>query len=84
MGWKDWPSWVKGGVIGIFLILLYLLIFIISSDLLQLGERAFAFALPLFLVSGTNDFLGLIFTLIAYFVLGAIIGWIVGKIRNRN
>ena len=88
MGWRNWPSWLKGGVIGISLFLLYLLISIISSDLLQLGERAFVLALPLFLIAGegigTSDFLlGLIFTIIIYFILGAFIGWIVGKIRNR-
>ncbi len=31
MGWKNWPSWLKGGVIGVFLVVIYAFIFYISG-----------------------------------------------------
>ncbi|MBS3085684.1 hypothetical protein J4225_03285 [Candidatus Pacearchaeota archaeon] len=80
MGWKDWPYWLKGGVI--FEILLIIGLFLIAF----IKGEGLAILFLLIFFGGENPwemftFLGF---LILYFILGAIIGWIYGKIRNRN
>lgn len=75
MGWKDWPSWIKAGIIAgsiAFAICLAAIISILNIHYYDQGEQ-FAFArfyLPLFFVSIT--------------ILGIFIGWIYGKIKNRS
>ena len=80
MGWKDWPYWLKGG--EIFEILLIIGLFLIAF----IKGEGLAILFLLIFFGGENPwemftFLGF---LILYFILGAIIGWIYGKIRNRN
>ncbi|MEK6932310.1 MAG: hypothetical protein AABW56_00765 [Nanoarchaeota archaeon] len=98
MGWKDWPSWLKGGVILALIDFVILLIPIIKylGDPNYYGESLAFFLIftnPLsFMLSDLFEinlmkFLGLLgyalFGIIFYFIIGALIGWIVGKIRNR-
>jgi hypothetical protein len=94
MGWKEWPYWLKGGIILGGISLLYSILF---NVVIQLG-----FTLPLFffmewpirlasLIFGWGDlvmgwrgyFASLIFMPVLYFILGAIIGLIIGKIKAK-
>jgi hypothetical protein len=94
MGWKKFPTWLKGGIILGVISLLYSIFFNIA---LQLG-----FVLPLFffmewpmrlasLLFGWGDlimgwrgyFASLVFMPILYFIIGAIVGWIIGKIKSK-
>ena len=103
MGWKKWPSWLKGGVIGVIIILV--LSFIIGIFLMINGDTHiirslfFSFLLPGAIFIGVINFIRfgyetpdssfldylfiVVISIALYFILGALIGWIVGKIRNR-
>ncbi|MBI2558573.1 hypothetical protein HYW20_04575 [Candidatus Woesearchaeota archaeon] len=90
MGWKDWPYWLKGGVIvlGIYLIA--------TLSLLPFGETGGNPRFPLWLVPSLFPLFILIEILgdvqinpyiispIFYFLIGSLIGWIVGKFKSKN
>lgn len=90
MGWKNWPTWVKGGVIGgiISIGVFVFLFFAVALFCFPFYESAicsstsivskFYFYFPNFY---TIEIIG-IFLLLG-FIIGAIIGGIVGKIRKR-
>lgn len=96
MGWKNLPSWVKGGlVLSSIFILLVIFFTIVDPD----SWTFLALPVILFIYFVAEDFLkdlGIRFTetywffitlflsLFFYFILGAIIGFIIGKIKNRN
>ena len=105
MGWKTWPSWVKGGIITIIIvIILYLILLPFSgpcsigtfdcsgglnySSLIGIPAILFILFLEEISLFIDNDMLIVIevfvFSGIFYFFIGAIIGWVVGKIRKRN
>ncbi len=71
MGWKRWPYWLKGGVIGI----IFLLITIILLNLFL--NQLFSFSYGRFILE-----------VLSYSSLGALIGsfigFLYGKIKNRN
>ncbi len=91
MGWKNWSYWLRGGVIGgvIGLIVGLLVLFlrdIFNNSFLQvlnLPSFVIAFALcyeNLF----CSNIIYVISSFIVFFILGAIIGFIYGKIKNRK
>ena len=99
MGWKNWPAWLKGGVIGG---LAYLVIIIISGLMKfpYLSYPASLLSKPLLVFCASSSgcsgehclgaviYCGLITTIpvsiILGFVIGALIGLIVRKIRSRK
>lgn len=99
MGWKAWPSWVKGGEIGLIISLVSLLLISISGNY---GEDLPGFLVlllaylyfPVVILPTTQiiDNLGNVggrllmglFLLVFYFLVGVVIGWIVGKLRNKS
>ncbi|MBS3114557.1 hypothetical protein J4448_05640 [Candidatus Woesearchaeota archaeon] len=102
MGWKDWPYWLKGGVIAVGIIIL-VIVFLVpfgESDLLGVGSVHSSGGGPYWMLPFLPGFiLVLIFNpstkplgyflfygtpLILYFLIGAVIGWIVGKIKSKN
>jgi len=91
MGWKELPAWIKGGIIlGVLDIILVLYVIISShpldAQLLALGIVQFP---SLFLFSWLgqnytqNIYIISLGGILTWFLIGAIIGWIVGKIRNK-
>ena len=94
MGWKEWPLWVKGGVIGV----VYGLITSFAFSSCSGGLGCFFLVLPTSIL--IINFLNLpefilnneIWVRLTYIILhtiltvviGAIIGLIVGKIRQRK
>ncbi len=90
MAWKDWSYWFRGGLslgfIGILLFFIWQVSYInhkyIISDLIS------SLSFPIgYLVYYFSDFSLLIIIplyFIYYFIIGALIGWIYGKIKNRN
>jgi len=76
MGWKDWPYWLRGGIISgiIFDLVVLILLWSISNS----GEGG---GIPLF---STAVLFGLIVGFGLGFIIGAIIGWIVGKIKSKK
>ena len=99
MGFKELSAWLKGGVIGIiiFFVLVIPLLICAFSCSSEGCIGCLIFSLPLIfgsifswfdIINIENDILGYIVIAIIniplYFLIGALIGWIVGKIRNRN
>lgn len=94
MGWRDLPTWLKGGIIGGIIGLVALLAIPLGTfsgdnvDMLIIiaGFPTFL-ALPSMFIIGTishgNVLAGIYLAPIIYFIIGAIIGWIVGKFKKR-
>jgi hypothetical protein len=109
MRWKDWPSWLKGGivldliVIIIFLLYRFIWVPLFTDNLLILLLFAPGFLIIYkFIPPGCLDIMPgsltpvctvewnvlitilVITNIIAYFIIGAIIGFIYGKIKFKN
>ena len=88
MCWKKLPTWLKGGIIvGIIPLIIYL-IFLIFIDSIDEGTYIITCATIFFceIISYKRDtfvFTG-IFAVIVWFIIGAIIGLIVSKIKQRK
>ena len=86
MNWKNWPYWLKGGIIGIiFAIIIILITFAYYEVSSNLGSF---FGINEYLVENISNYgLGLILymslNLIEYFVIGALIGYIYGRIIKK-
>ena len=97
MRWKNWPYWMRGGVIGV-LILIFLTIIAFIGYSLNLGSFDLELIVQVDLESIIHNTIGLgvsippklniiadlIVSIIGYFLLGAIIGIIIGKIKSRS
>lgn len=116
MGWKDWPYWLKGGVIGLLLGAMFSVFAIMSYNPTQknyflcpllsgdggpcrttaiiLTPFLFFSAIPLALFCWISGMEGssckipeivIVFSVLFVWILtGVLIGWIYGKIKNRN
>ena len=98
MGWKNWPYWLRGGAIGVLVGILILfipfvgLIYIIPVMFVQglifnlIGLRETAdlcfslFSSPSFICVITFYPINVILS----FIIGALIGLIIGKIKSKN
>ena len=67
MGWKKWSYWLKGGIIALGLDIIYA-----ASGLLALENFGW---IVTFVIAPAAA--------IPLFLIGAIIGWIVGKIKSK-
>ena len=97
MGWREWPAWLKGGVIGLILLILAFIVSV-SCVSLVVGPNQLSCvipALPILIGGILAELLGFQNKLVVYFIMdsvdlilyfsiGAFIGWIVGKLKNRN
>jgi hypothetical protein len=91
MGWKNLSYWLKGGIIlaGINFLLIVLYYLISNGQGSYYDPSAFlyisSFLVTDFFYWGSNSPLEIfIFSSIFYFIIGAIIGLIYGKIKNRK
>ncbi|MEK6828685.1 MAG: hypothetical protein AABY15_01040 [Nanoarchaeota archaeon] len=93
MGWKNWPTWLKGGIIGaIIALILGILIKLLEGTGFGL-LIAVLFLILSFSGLGNCDFEGCYpynfyflttpFVLLEFFIIGAIIGWIISKINKK-
>ena len=96
MNWKSWPYWVKGGIVALFISLVALVVGIwlgFAGELILLpflaGPTMIANLLFGFKIL-SFDSLNLMFLwvlvvyLVFYFLFGAFIGYLYGKIKNRK
>lgn len=103
MNWKNWPYWVKGGILlGVTITLLLSLVTIFRVPVVSnYVENNFGIFLgiPILLsmmtglghadiMTGELDLLAhitfLSVTFVLYFPIGAILGYLYGKIKNRR
>jgi len=93
MNWKNWPYWLRWGlIIDVGFLILYGLFVILLLFLIKIGLGAYAVVfgglinllllLPGIFI-GKSNFIFVI-SVVFYFIVGAIIGWIVSKIKNRK
>ncbi|MCX6720906.1 MAG: hypothetical protein NTW11_03825 [Candidatus Staskawiczbacteria bacterium] len=96
---KNWPSWLKGGII---LLVTFLLITIILIPFGFIGGKCNAgtffcmnipyYSLPTILgvlvyknfINFNSPAVAMLLASINYFLIGALIGWIIGKIKNKK
>jgi len=98
MGWKNWPYWLKGGIIVsiLYLIIGLILIKYPCGDTMS-GGQCWDFTMLFILISYSllgilyrlgidpqSKYLVLIATFLVYFVIGSIIGWIYAIIKSRR
>ena len=97
MAWRDWTYWLKGGIIGVILGILVSLAFLFGLTILSLPGIILAYILApvdqllLVIFAGNNGYVnetvGYLFitisAVIEFFVIGAIIGLIYGKIKKK-
>ncbi len=98
MGWKNWPSWLRGMIIGLGAGLLF---YIFSYNIGGEYAENLAFIITVYFsligVCGPNykpcseEFISLllitisfILTILLFSLIGTIIGWIYGKIKSKN
>ena len=83
MVWKNWPYWVRGGIIGIILsiLLAFLIVPYTCSDFYRLGP-AYPTDQPICYWLVVNG--GWMWISILIFVLVLIIGLIYGKIKSKR
>jgi len=95
MDWKDWPYWLKGGVIAAGINLLLLLLYYIFPTPVFSFKKSYnqitsILGLPAFVVIGIlpfsifSIFWIIVVSTILFFIIGAIIGLIVGKVKSRK
>ena len=95
MGWKDLPLWLRGGIWGICLDIIFLLSAIgfslILSTYYSAGDTIPWYAMAIGYLSGfvgilarKSEIIKFIVPFIVYFVLGSLIGLIIQKIKERN
>lgn len=100
MGWKDWPYWLKGGVIGILIFISgFVITLILGTPLLfiypllsLLGiSGILSGPIPITNIGPNENSLGnnfipimALFSILLYLMIGALIGYIYGKIKNAK
>ena len=93
MVWKNWPSWLKGGIILIIIYALCTLIFLIlPANIITFIPQIFG----IYVAGKTGQiaffaedahfpyFFTILVNAIFYLIIGIIIGLIIGKIKNRG
>ncbi len=80
MAWKNWPYWLRGSIIFLIFPIIGLYGFTTCRDMDCIIWLPFAGAA--IFIEGTETLFHAI-NFIFYLVLGAIIGWIYGKIKSK-
>ncbi len=98
MGWGNLRSWVKGGIIGALAGLIILLSLIMLMKLFFIGDNFALYLFPTIFFGlmgmtmqytspSANQIVQFVFLVILafvpYFIIGSIVGWIIGKIKKE-
>lgn len=87
MGWKDWSYAKKGFIIGLIILSIPITIYIIGF--IFFSKNCGPWCIEVY----GSEFIGSLFFILATplsilllipLILGAIIGWLYGKIKNKN
>jgi len=94
MGWKNWSYWLRGGIISVIIYLILLLItFLCAENASGEGFVCLLFFVPTLLLMPLYQaifgypepvYLAYVFFVIFWFVIGAVVGLIIGKIKRRK
>lgn len=96
MGWNDWPYWLKGGVVGEIFLILYAISDILYR-ILEYGGNCPEHCLAYLDVMCPTSFTlfhcfriliinpkGNLIFMVFFFIIGAIIGYIYGRIKKPH
>ncbi len=97
MKWKNIPTWLKGGIIGVIVLVLFVLVMLILMFLSDSILFPLAIFLPRnFLVAYVAGLIGIEFSsylamnlialfvyIAAFFIIGSLIGLIIQKIKRK-
>jgi len=91
MRWKDLPTWLKFGIVFSIIDVIFIILGLITSSPKEADLMVLHFVqIPLTLIASLfGDGIIQSFTLLIlgglaiWFLIGAIIGWIVGKIKSK-
>ena len=84
---KNWSYWLKGGVIGLILGIILSGYFLLQSSCIGLSEDGTSSCpkgLDIFLKNLELFYFQNILVIIAFFLIGALIGWIYSKYKLKN
>lgn len=93
MGWRDWPYWLKGGIISLCTWLLLIIGYFLTKTttdftlfyiLLMLISIVIEPIFVLFNIANDNNVLRQFLSSLIVFLIGVLLGYIYGKIKNRN
>ena len=90
--WKHGGYWLKGGILGIVSGIISILLALIFESFLMLSFPVIVIVMIVFscaphsqTCSGANPIIALfILGILYWFLIGAFIGWIYGKVKNRS
>ncbi|MBI5803559.1 hypothetical protein HY448_02640 [Candidatus Pacearchaeota archaeon] len=98
MGWKEWPYWLKGGILGTIIYLFFIMIayflgkvapdigYMLSVIFFLYDEFISYLTSPIFKLFDFIPYIGYLLFGIKIlglpFIIGALIGWIYGKIKS--
>jgi hypothetical protein len=96
MHWTKWPYWLRGGIIGLVISLVFVILtetcgYFVTPN--PLGVRCILYMIPLFPSIWIVNILGLyrisevlfdIILVVPYFIIGALIGGIIDLIKNKR
>ncbi|MDO8467561.1 MAG: hypothetical protein Q7S56_01270 [Nanoarchaeota archaeon] len=84
MGWKDWPSWLKGGVIGLIVSIPFTILFVLS--LMQCSFTPTGVCKIILEIHNLMPYYGgyeaYILPIIFITLIGAFISWLIGKFKK--
>ncbi len=99
MIWKEWPFWLKGGIIATLIPILVFVVNLVIDVLVPPEGETFLFfflivatpALPIFnaffkpsISYNITYIIFFISTLAMYFIIGSVIGWFYNKFKKRK
>jgi hypothetical protein len=77
MAWKNWPYWLRGGLIGLVIGIWPLGQFLVIPTNLLLHSMGFYFGIK-------SEVVYLGYVLLHHIILGALIGLLIGEIKSRK
>ena len=90
MSWKNWPNWARGGLIGLIIYVLLAIsnispITTILAEVQQSVASMFLSSTPTFAEMLRFAYLfSFVIAPLIWFGVGALIGWIIGKVKSRT
>ncbi len=102
MSWKNWPYWLKGGIIGVGVVLIssfiiggitgiapdniiinLFYIFLIPGIIILAVMRFKTYGYEMPDMTFFEYVLMAVISIIPYFIIGAIIGWVYGRFKKK-
>ncbi|MEI8123877.1 MAG: hypothetical protein WCG60_01765 [bacterium] len=82
--WKNWPCWLKGGIIGIALSIILFFWGLLGGICWDWGGQTPLYCHMLFPINGTLGGTPGVISILLYVFYGVTTGWIVDKIKQNK